>query len=315
MSLIGYAWGATLLATNVRLLCLLGVSSCILGFVFVPFLQNRSWQATPQPPRAVITSRRETNHTPAASDAARNDPPRPRKWSLRTALNDIKPASKQTIQMLATLVRDRLTLLTMLIYLCDETAIYIRVVFPQWASKGFAWTLAEVNAVMALQILITCAVLLALPSFTKRVLRPRVSSQRMVDRWMIQSSLTLNIMGLLLVSVAPTRWLYIVALAIYNLGVALPDALRSFVSASMQGEGQMQRMYAGISMIEAIAGVAGTTLWSTTFAAGLQYGGVSLARGCFFAAAALFALSLYMTIPLQRLTSAKLRTSTETSEV
>ena len=117
-----------------------------------------------------------------------------------------------------------------------------------------------------------------------------------------------------MISIAANRWLYIIALGVYNFGAALSDSLRSFVTASLHDEKQIQKMYTAISMVEALAGLTGTTLWSTTFAAGMQYGGLALARMCFFAAASLFVISLFMTTALNTITLEKAPRRTSDSE-
>ncbi|KAH6857480.1 hypothetical protein BKA58DRAFT_424733 [Alternaria rosae] len=319
MSFIGTSLGAILLATDQWLLCFLGVSFCVLGFLFVPLLQERSWKAA-LPPSTLVASpymplMQCAGAGSTASDTVKSEPPRTWMRSLKMVLRTTRAEGYQSSQILVDLLQDRVTLLSLLIYFCYETAIYIRAVLPQWASKSFAWTLAEVNAVTALQILINGGVLLSLPYLSKLFLLPRLSSQRMVDHWTIQTSLICNIIGLIMVSIAPTRRLYIVALGVYNLGAALSDSLRSFVTASLRDEKQVKKMYTAISMVEAMAGLAGTTLWSTTFAAGMQYGGIPLARACLFAAASLFVLSLLMTTTLNTITSEKSRRSIGGSEV
>lgn len=318
MSFIGTSFGAILLAKNVWLLCFLGVGFCILGLLFVPLLQRRSWLAA-LPPSTIVASpympiMEDTDTEQITPDDMENKPPRVRIQSLKMVLETTRSEGYQSSQILVALVQDRVALLSLLIYFCYETAIYIRAVLPQWASKSFAWTLADVNAVTALQILVNGCVLLSLPYLSKLFLLPRLSSQRMVDHWTIQFSLICNIIGVIMISIAANRWLYIIALGVYNFGAALSDSLRSFVTASLHDEKQIQKMYTAISMVEALAGLTGTTLWSTTFAAGMQYGGLALARMCFFAAASLFVISLFMTTALNTITLEKAPRRTSDSE-
>ncbi|CAK1365433.1 unnamed protein product [Cercospora beticola] len=305
MSFAGTSLGALLLSIDVWLLCSLGVGFCALGLLIVPFLQHRAWLedfAVSATTPLIHTAVPSVLHSAPVVEAAQ-----PRAWKEAAvwALDSSRVEGYHSESVLSSLLQNRVTLVTMLMYMCNETAIYIRVAFPQWASKVFAWTLAEVNAVTAFQILVNGFVLLSLPLLTKWLLLPCLSSQRMVDHWVIQSSLLCNTIGLVLISIAPTRWLYIMALGLYSLGAALPDSLRSIMTSSLQDESQLQKVYTGISMVEAVAGLAGTTIWSTTFAAGLQYGGTSLAGLCFIAAAGLFALSLHMTSVLKDLTVGK----------
>jgi hypothetical protein len=189
----------------------------------------------------------------------------------------------------------------MLIYLFDEVAIYVRIVFPQWATKRFEWSLAEANGITSFQIVVNAAVLVFLPYISRVILRPILGSQQLVDLWAVKGSLAMNVMGIICVGVAPLRTLYIMSMLVYNLGSALTDALRSFVTSTMRDAKEIERLYMGISMVETIAGLVGTMLWTSVFSASLRYGGITLGRIPFFAAAVLFGISLWLTNVIQRL--------------
>jgi hypothetical protein len=245
----------------------------------------------------------------ALTQAGAEHAPSTRKPALSGPFSTIVAEASHTLELLTELLRSPLTRITTLIYLCDETAIYVRLVFPQWAAKRFGWSLAGASGITSFQIVINAGVLLVLPYICRVVLRPLLGSQQQVDFWVIKCSLALNMVGIFCAGIAPLRSLYIMSLFVYNLGSALTDALRSFVTSTMQDEEEIERLYMGISMVETIAGLLGTTVWSAAFSATMRYGGTTLGRIPFFAAAVLFGLSLWLTGVLHKLAARRLSAS------
>lgn len=130
----------------------------------------------------------------------------------------------------------------------------------------------------------------------------------------MRASLVVKIVGIVGVGLAPRGGFHVLALAGYSLGSALTDALRSCVTDALPGrrspggpeddadgdEGALRRLYTGISMVDNVAGLAGTALWSFLFSLGLRHGGTALGSVPFFGAAALFVGVLGLTHPLGR---------------
>lgn len=221
--------------------------------------------------------------------------------ALSKALSSFTAEASLSLGLLVDLLRSSLTCVVLLIYLFDETAIYVRLAFPQWASKRFGWSLAEANAITSFQIVVNAAVLISLPYISRLILLPILKSQQRVDFCVIKWSLALNIIGIVCAGVAPLRSLYIISLLVYNAGSALTDALRSFVTSTTRDEEEVQHLYMGISVVETVAGLLGTTILSSAFSAGMRYGGITLGRIPFFTAALLFSLSLWLTGVLRKL--------------
>lgn len=208
-------------------------------------------------------------------------------------------------RLLIELLKSPLTCVTLLIYLVDETAIYVRLAFPQWAAKRFRWSLAAANSITSFQIVVNAAMLIVLPHLSRLILRPILHSQQRVDFWVIRSSLALNVVGIICAGMAPLRSLYVMSLLVYNLGSALTDALRSFVTSTTREQKEVERLYMGITMVETMAGLLGTTVWSSLFSACMRYGGITLGRVPFFLAGALFGLSWWLTGVLHNLATMK----------
>lgn len=128
----------------------------------------------------------------------------------------------------------------------------------------------------------------------------------------MRASLVVKVLGITGVGLAPRGGLHVLALAGYSLGSALTDALRSCVTDALPGryrhveeaeaddEGALRRLYTGISMVDNVAGLAGTALWSFLFSLGMRHGGTALGSVPFFGAAALFVGVLALTCPLRR---------------
>jgi len=211
----------------------------------------------------------------------------------------------KSAQLLVTLLRDPLTRVTLLLYLSNETAIFVRVTFPQWAVTRFGWSLSQVNALGSMSILINGTVLVCMPYMSRRLVQRVAGSQQRVDAWVTKGSLYFNMTGIFLVGVAPGSALYIAAMALYCLGPGLGDSLRSFATSAMGDAEGVRRLYMGISMMETIAGLVGTTLWSLVFSVGVRAGGAAMGNISFFAAGGLLCYSLWLVHVLHRLVDRK----------
>ncbi|KAK4149775.1 hypothetical protein C8A00DRAFT_37632 [Chaetomidium leptoderma] len=141
--------------------------------------------------------------------------------------------------------------------------------------------LSLVNGITSLSILINDTVLLLMPYFSRGALRRAAGSQQGVDFWVTKGSIYLNIIGIFCVGLAPWGFLYIASLGLYSLGAGLADSLRSFATSAMDDEETVRRLYMGISMVEAIAGMAVTSIWSYVFSAGIRKGGAAEFFGAF----------------------------------
>lgn len=143
----------------------------------------------------------------------------------------------------------------------------------------------------------------------------------------MRTSLIVKVLGIVGVGVAPRGGFHVLALAGYSLGSALTDALRSCVTDALpdrhlrlglvgppdvpnnnnddgedddddEDEGDLRRLYTGISMVDNVAGLAGTALWSFLFSLGMRHGGTALGSVSFYGAAALFVVVLALMRPL-----------------
>ncbi|KAI8629727.1 hypothetical protein F5Y19DRAFT_464418 [Xylariaceae sp. FL1651] len=307
MAFLGRVLGAVLLSVDVWLLSGIGIAARVLIFPLAFLLATPcrlqtqvhvAFREGGQPNYGSVSQEADGQ---ALLQAGAAHAPSVRKWTPSETLSAVVTEASQTLDLLTELLGSPLTRITLLINLFEETAINVRLAFPQWAVKRFEWSLAEANGIVSFEIVTNVTVLLLLPYISRMLLWPVLRSQQLVDLWVIKCSLALNVIGIFCAGVAPLRGFYIMSLFVYNLGAALPDALRSFVTSTMQDEEEVERLYMGISMVETIAGLLGTTVWSALFSASIRYGGTTLGRIPFFAAAVLFGLSLWLTGVLHRL--------------
>ena len=289
MNFLGTVAAAALLNVDVWLLSFLGMGVCAMTIPLVFLLAPRS-QAETQTWASSSTAPEQLYESLLQDQEAH----RIKKSTLKQMLRAMVMEAHLSFQLLVDLLRDPLTRATLLIYLSNEIAIFVRVTFPQWAAKRFDWTLADANAITSFSILINGATLLLMPHFSKRLLRRVLGSQQLVDFWVTKICLCFNIIGIFCVGIAPLGVIYIISLGIYSLGSVLTDSLRSFITSTMHDEESVRRLYIGISMVETVAALIGTTLWSYIFSAGIRKGGAALGNISFFAAAVLFSFALWL---------------------
>lgn len=80
------------------------------------------------------------------------------------------------------------------------------------------------------------------------------------------------LMGLGLMSVAPNRICYVLALTVCTLSIPLSDSLRSFSTGLISDKEEIEKLYLGIGMLETIGGMIATALWSGLFSSVLGRG-------------------------------------------
>ncbi|KAB2571179.1 hypothetical protein BFW01_g1791 [Lasiodiplodia theobromae] len=304
MNFLGTALGAVLLDVDIWLLSLLGAGFGALAVPFslglAPSGQVEELEASSYGP---LLQGEDGGENVLLTDVEDEEEELPEPKTIAQTLGAVVMEATRSSSILVDLFRDPLARATLLIYLLDETAIYVRVTLPQWAVKRFDYTLAEANAITSFSIVVNGAVLLLIPLLSRKVLRPFLGSQQLVDFGIARASLLFNIIGILCVAISPLGAFHILSLAVYSLGSGLTDSLRSLVTEAVGSDEGVRKLYMGISMVETVAGLAGTVLWSSAFSAGIRYGGTALGRIPFFAAAGLFGLGLWVMGSLGRLVS------------
>lgn len=166
-------------------------------------------------------------------------------------------------------VHHKLSRLCLAIFFFNVTAMGVRIIFQQWASMFFHWTLVETSYVLSFELLVNGLVLVFLPSISKKLLKPWLGSIRRAEIWVVKASLLMNIVGVLCMSFASTGAFFAVSLTLYSAGGGLYDALKSFATGYLQKE-QITRFYVGISMVESIGGLIGGPLWTGIFSLSLS---------------------------------------------
>jgi hypothetical protein len=154
---------------------------------------------------------------------------------------------------------------TMLTYFLLSFANAIDNIFAQWSSLTFSWILADVNAVNSLGTLVSFIVLLSLPTLSS-IIKPHFGGcSSKVDFFMVKASVIAWGVGVLLMSLAPTRHLLIAAVVVGNFGAGAYDALRGFVTGLLGGKDEIEQFYVGIGIMETVGGMLGTVAWSAVF--------------------------------------------------
>jgi len=155
---------------------------------------------------------------------------------------------------------------TFVTYFILMFATSIRVIFSQWSSLMYNWVFADVASLNSFEMVVSGAVLLSIPYLSKFLTyKPGFGSPASVNIFIVKFSLLALALGLLLMAVAPSRALYVAAMAVFTLGCGVMQALRSFVTG-MVGRDEVENLYLGIGVMETMGEMVATVWWSNLFA-------------------------------------------------
>ena len=172
--------------------------------------------------------------------------------------------------MLASSSLSRTTLFTFFLLTCGAN---IRVVFVQWPSVTYGWILAEVQAIISYEAVISSILFLILPTISHKILKPRLGgSVSEVDLFVTKFSAVAHVVGILCIGFAPTNASYVVGVTVWRLGHGLLDALRSYVTGLLENKEDIEQLYLGIGMVETLGAMIATAAWSGLFAKVLGQG-------------------------------------------
>ena len=163
------------------------------------------------------------------------------------------------------------TFTVLLIFLINGLASRVEVLLPQYISLTLHWPLGTVNSALAGKALVSAVVLLILPTIRRIFLEPRMSTQQ-IDLFIVQISFTVNIIGMVGLGFALPAPLLIIALFIYNTGVGLGDSLTAYATITLPASVAVSELYVRTALIETIAGMIGSSLWSGLFSLVLRSG-------------------------------------------
>ncbi|RDL36297.1 Major facilitator superfamily, general substrate transporter [Venustampulla echinocandica] len=202
-------------------------------------------------------------------------------------------------QFVAQALRNPLTLRVMSIFFTYTLAGTVSGISQQWASGTFHATLANVDKITSMEQIISAVVLFALPTFSKRLLRPRLRGKQDTDLWVITASLVFCVFGSLIMAMAPSIVIYALGVAVSALSVGLADSLRSFATTALSDTETLESLYMSIRTMQSLAAIVGTLLWGGVFLLILNSDGGLPPGLLFFATCLVLLVSLYSTIPLR----------------
>lgn len=155
----------------------------------------------------------------------------------------------------------------LLTYFLIVLSLSINVIFVQWASVTYGWVIAEVNGITSIEMIVSGAVLLALPFVAHKYLFTRFNGQSSkVDIFITKMSIVLHAIGVLGQGFAPNKIAYIAATTLWTIGIGWNDSLRSFVTGMIVEKQELDKLYLGIGLIETCAAMIGTAGWSAAYA-------------------------------------------------
>ncbi|KAL9125933.1 MAG: hypothetical protein Q9217_004928, partial [Psora testacea] len=219
-SVCGSVVGSLLLSNHVYILNALSVLGFALAVAIAGFIPSQLGRQRLDDP--------SLEHS-ASNLLAADDPESPTKTPRATkklAVTGVVVQSWQSsFQAIITLFNvPNPTFTIIVIFLINGLASRVEVLLSQYTSLVLHWSLARVNAALALKALVSSLWLFALPTLRKRYLEPRMSTAQ-IDLFITQASLFTNAVGMIGLSFAATEPLFILALCIYTSGMGLTDSL------------------------------------------------------------------------------------------
>jgi hypothetical protein len=288
MAFLGMTFSSLILRLNVWLLCLTGLS--VLSLVIpaallfpsspTPIPTTSPYTAVPvshpdvstptSPYTAVPISHPDisipTSETSETSSLLSFPPPEKQPSTLQTILSTLFSTTTHTTKLFHTLTSSSpLSRSTLLTFFLLTLSFGIRVLFTQWASLTYSWTIADVHLLSGFELIISGSILLSLPYLSKSLLLPRLGSSSTVDHYLTSVSLAFAALGLSLMAISLNRFFYIGAITVFTLGSGLLDSLRSFATGLMGDKEEVENLYIGIGLVETLGGMAATAGWNWIF--------------------------------------------------
>ena len=150
------------------------------------------------------------------------------------------------------------------IYFLYALSTVVTVLYPQYISLSLHWPLATVNALLAAKTLTSAALLIALPTFRRRYLEPRMDSQT-IDLLIIQASLALNFCGMTGYGFPLPAPFFITALFLYTAGNGVQDSLATYGRSTLPASENPADFFVRGGLVQLIAGLIGSVCWTMLF--------------------------------------------------
>jgi hypothetical protein len=270
MVFVGLSLSAMLLRVNVWLLCSIGIFAHALMIpvtLLFPSSPISETLSSSQSHTCRTDSSPVLGYTSSESTSLLSCPfCSPRPSAVRTVLEALKSNHTHNIELFTSIIyTSPLSRFTIFAFFLLMVVDGIRMIFTQWASVTYHWIIADVQALDSFEMIVSGTLLLSLPLLTSTYLTPKLEWSSAVDMLVSKISLLFLFLGLGLMSIAPTRMTYILALTVFTLSVPLGDSLRSFSTGLIGDKEEMEKLYLGIGMLETVGGMIATAMWSGLF--------------------------------------------------
>ncbi|KAI5793710.1 major facilitator superfamily domain-containing protein [Peziza echinospora] len=144
----------------------------------------------------------------------------------------------------------------------------------QYVSVRYHWTIAQAGYLFSLKSITTILLFMAiLPFITKYLTTIRSIHPTIVNLYVAKTSIVLLCTGALLIALSPTIGFFIPSLMLLCLGFGFGAAMQALVTALIDDQSLIARMYSLISLFESMGTLVGHSLLSVAFARGIGMGG------------------------------------------
>ncbi|KAL8924202.1 MAG: hypothetical protein Q9208_004166 [Pyrenodesmia sp. 3 TL-2023] len=200
-------------------------------------------------------------------------------------------------------IHNPLCFMFLAIMFINSLAMDVRGQVKTWVSTRYGWSLADVGYVLSAESVIGVAILFALPwldrvrrrtppnphaavveetrvesrghdgGFEGEDLINAVQEKRKRELGVARVSLGFGAAGALVIALAADRAVFVLGLVVMTGAVGFPDAVRAFCTSFFVA-GEIQALYAAVTMVEMLGVIIGSPVWGWIFAQAYHGGSV-----------------------------------------
>lgn len=300
--LAGVSFGSWLLSNGAASTSLLSV--CISGLV-IPLLtflpETESYIQTSDAisiPLSYIKVNSESSNG-GHSDYNQLDSVKPQTKSSST-IRRFKADVIASLKSLATLMlHSRSFNMCLAIMFLNTVALDARQMLRPWLSKRYDWTLAQTGYILSLESILSVSILFLLQYIdsSKKWRAKSDLDKRKRELWIAKMSIVCGIVGSTILCFAKARILFFLAAVVISGSAGFLDITKAYFTSQLAKQ-DIGRLYSTIMVIDTLATILSSPVWSSVYAVGYDWGGMWIGLP-FIGSAGVFCLILTLLMMLK----------------
>ena len=155
----------------------------------------------------------------------------------------------------------------------NTVALSARHLLRPWLSKRYDWTLAETGYILSIESALSVAILFLLQYFDSaaRWTSKTPNHKRKRELWIAKISLICGTTGSVILSLAGTRLLFVVAAVVISGSVGFIDATKAYFTAQLDTR-DIGRLYSMVMVVDTLGTILSSPIWSAIYSLGYEWG-------------------------------------------